>query len=479
MANILAGLGTAASALNAFTQALQVTQSNVANASTPGYARQTQTLVPLPSDIAAGDVGGVKPGIVISSRDEYAEQAVRNQSMLLGASSQDVSSLKDLQNTFDISGDTGIPYALNNLLQSFSAWGQSANDANARQLVIERATDLASAFNQAASSIATAAQNAEQQIGSTVNQINQFVSQLQYFNKRILAGETNDAGIDAQVHSILEQLSQYGNISATRQDNGSWTVLLGHTQVLIADQQYPISNGLEQPQSPPPVNANGAPNAVIRSADGIDITATITSGQLGSLLNFRNVTLASFTGDAQQQGTLNTMAQQFADRVNTLLETGNISTGTPPQQGVKLFTYNPADPTSTAQSLAVNPAITASQLAAITPGPPQVANGVPLELSALANPENAADEINGQSYASYYGNMAANVGNMLSEATNEQQVQQGAVAQAQNLRQQISGVDLNQEAITLIEFQRAYDANSRLISVLDQITADVINMISR
>src|SRR5215469_14598908 len=106
MANVLAGLGVAASALDAFTQALQVTQTNVANASTPGYARQTQTLVPLPSDIAAGDVGGVKAGIVISSRDEYAEQAVRNQSMLLGASSQDVSSLTDLQNTFDISGDT-------------------------------------------------------------------------------------------------------------------------------------------------------------------------------------------------------------------------------------------------------------------------------------------------------------------------------------------------------------------------------------
>lgn len=478
MSNLLASLGVAASALDAFTQVLQVTQGNVANGSTPGYARQTQTLVPLPFDASAGDPGGVRAGMVISSRDEYAEQTVRHQTLLLGAASQDVSSLTDLQNTFDISGNTGIPYSLNNLLQSFSAWGQSPNDANARQLVIDRATDLASAFNQASSSLATTEQNAEQRIGSTVTQINQLVGQLQHFNQRIMAGERNDAGIDAQVHDTLEQLSQYAGITAARQGNGTWTVVLGQTQLLVGDEQSDISSGLEQPTNPPPVNANAPASAVVRTADGADITSTINSGQLGSLLHFRNAVVPSYTGDAYQQGSLNMMAQQFADRVNTLLTNGNITSGTPPQPGIALFTYNTADPTSTARTLAVNPAITASQLAAITPGPPQIANGVPLALSALANPQNAADEINGQSYTSFYGGMASQAGSMLSDATNEQQVQQGAVAQAKNLRQQISGVDFNQEAITLIEFQRAYDANARLISVLDQVTADAINIIS-
>ena len=479
MSNLLAGLGVAASALDAFTQVLQVTQGNVANASTPGYARQTQTLIPLPSDIAGGDVGGVRAGIVISSRNEYAEQAVRRQEVLLGGASQDVSSLTDLQTTFDISGNTGIPYALNNLYQSFSAWGQSPTDANARQLVVERATDLAAAFNQAASSIATTANNAEQQIGNTVTQINQLVGQLQAFNKLIMAGQRNDAGIDAQVHSVLDQLSQYGDISATHEEDGSWTVLLGQTQLLIGTQQYNISSRLEQPANPAPVNANGPPPVAILASDGVDLTAKITMGQLGSLLHFRNTVLPSYTGDAYQQGSLNVMAQQFADRVNTLLQAGNITTGPAPQPGVALFTYDAANPTNAAQSLGVNPAIDAGQLAAISPGPPQIANGVPLALSALANPHSSADEIDGQSYTSYYGGLASNVGSMLSAATNEQQVQQGAVAQAKNLREQISGVDYNQEAITLIEFQRAYDANSRLISVLDQITSDAINMISR
>ena len=35
---------TAGGALNAYSQALEVVQNNVANASTPGYANQTQSL---------------------------------------------------------------------------------------------------------------------------------------------------------------------------------------------------------------------------------------------------------------------------------------------------------------------------------------------------------------------------------------------------------------------------------------------------
>jgi flagellar hook-associated protein 1 FlgK len=476
MSNILAGIGVAASALNAFTQVLQVTQSNVANASTPGYAKQTQTLDAMPFDVTKNDTGGVRAGIVLSSRDEYAEQSVRQETSLLGAASQSVSSLTDLQTTFDISGNTGIPYALNNLLQSFSAWGQSPNDANARQLVIDRATDLASAFNHAASQLQGTTQNAEQQIGNTVGEINQLVGNLQQYNQRIMAGEQHDAGLDAQVHSTLEQLSQYANISAAKQANGSWTVLIGQTQLLVGAEQYQISNAMEQPSNPPPTNTNGLPLSVIRAADGADITSQIATGQLGALLNFRNTVLPSYLGDGYQQGGLNIMAQQFADRVNSLLAGGNVTAGQP---GTALFTYDATDATHVAQTLALNPGITASQLAAISVGPPQVSNGVPLALSNLAAPQSSADEIDGESYTSYYGGMASRLGSQLAEATNDEQVQQSAVAQAKNLRQQRSGVDYNEEAITLIEFQRAYDANSRLISVLDQITSDAINMISR
>jgi flagellar hook-associated protein 1 FlgK len=73
--------------------------------------------------------------------------------------------------------------------------------------------------------------------------------------------------------------------------------------------------------------------------------------------------------------------------------------------------------------------------------------------------------------------MASTVGAALSAATSQQTTGQATLAQAQNLRQQSSGVSLDQEAMTLIEFQRAYEACSKMVTTLDQIIQDTIDMV--
>jgi flagellar hook-associated protein 1 FlgK len=474
-----------AGALDAYSQSLDVVQNNVSNANTPGYAAQTQSLISLPFDpTTTGADGGVMAGDVVSSRNDYAEQAVRQQTTLLGAATQNASSLSSLQTVFDISGNTGIPYALNNLLSSFSAWSESPSDTTAQQSVINNATDLAEAFQQASSSLGTIRQNTESQITGTVDQINQLSSQLSQYNQQIMTGDKNDPGLDAQIHSDLDQLAQYVNFTAAKQTDGTYTVLInGQVPLVMENQAFQIGNQMAQPTNPPPTNSgSSSPPALaeINASDGTDITAQVTGGQLGSLLNIRNTVLPTYIGDAYQAGNLNTMAQQFADTVNSALTSGEISSGPPPVSGIPLFTYDTTDNTNVAASLAVNPAATAGQLAAIstTAAGTTVSNGVPLALSQLTTPQSSAQEIDGESFTQYYGDMATNIGDQLQTATNEQTVQQSAVAQAQNLLQQYSGVNLDEEAVTLVQFQRAYEANSQMVSVLDTLTADTINMLS-
>lgn len=476
MVSLLSTLLTSSSALNAYEQVLEVTQNNVANSSTPGYAKQTQQLYALPLEPDVGLTGGVRAGAVQDSRDQYAEQNVWRQSVLLGQANQNVNSLTALQSLFDISGNTGIPQALDNLFSSFSAWGQSPTDREARQTVIDRATDLANAFQQTASGIQGVEQDTNQQLQQTVNQVNNLTGLLQGYNTQILGGDRNDAGLESQVYSTLEQLSQYVDINATQQADGSVTVLLnGQTPLLAGAQQYSISSTFQQPDDA--VYTQAPPAAHILASDGTDITAGVTTGQLGALLNLRNQVLPSYLGDAYQPGDLNTMAKQFADCVNQLLTSGNVSDGPPAQAGVALFTYDTTNDTNVAATLSVDPTVTPDQLAAIDPGPPEVANGIPLALSQLSNPQDAADEINGASFTAFYGNMAARAGSALNNATSQQTVQQSAVAQAQNLRQQSSGVNLDEEAMEVVEFQRAYQANAQLVTVLDQLTLDTINIL--
>jgi flagellar hook-associated protein 1 FlgK len=478
MSNLLASLASSAGALEAYGQVLETAQNNVSNASTPGYAKVSIDLYALPFDPQSGVTGGVRASQLVSSRDEFSELAVRQQTSLLGYQQQLVDSLTAIQSNFDISGDQGIPQALNNLFQSFSAWGATPDNEAARQTVVQRATDLAQCFQQAANNVSAQASNAEQQISQTLDQVNQLVGQLQGFNDIALRGNKDDSGLTANMHATLEQLSTLADVTATFQSDGTVDLMLnGDTPLLLGDKQYTITSSLYQPQDPPPTNANGPANVRILGADGKDITAETTGAQLGALLHLRNQVLPSYIGDAYQAGDLNVMAKQFADRVNSLLTSGNISDGPPPVPGVPLFTYDTANATNTAATLAVDPSVTPDQLAAISLGPPEVSNGVPLALSAMASPVQDADKVNGLSYSEFYGQLAGRVGSALSDATNNQDVQQSLLTQAQNLRQQYQGVSLDEEATILMQFQRAYQATSKFLTVLDQLTETAIDML--
>jgi len=95
----------------------------------------------------------------------------------------------------------------------------------------------------------------------------------------------------------------------------------------------------------------------------------------------------------------------------------------------------------------------------------------------LASPSAEDDKIDGVSFSEFYGQLAGSVGGKLNDAKNSQQVQQSLLAQAKDLRDQYSGVNLDEEAAILIQFQRAYQATSRFITVLDQLSQDTINLL--
>lgn len=477
MSNLLALLSNASSALDAYDRVLQVSQSNVANASTPGYAKQIVPLEALPLDPALGLPGGVTAGAMQSTRNEYAEQAVRRQTTLLGKQQQTATSLTALQAIFDISGTTGIPSALDNFFQSVSAWGQNPDNAATRQTVIERATDVAQSFQSAATAVQKLTTDTETQMKSTAGQVNRLVGQIQGYNRSILQSglAANDAGMDAQVHAALEELSTLVDFTSIQEADGTTSILLnGQTPLLLEDRQFGLQAGLVMPDDA--VNPSGAPRMQLLSGGGNDVTAQTSGGQLGALLDMRNRILPSISGDATQTGDLNRLAQGFADRVNEILTSG-VTDGATPTPGPPLFQYDATNATAAARTLAVDSSVAPEQLAVADPGPPYVGNGVPLALAGLALPQSDEDRIDGISYTEFYGRIAADVGSQLQAAQDGQQMQQSLVAQAKNQRQQLSGVSLDEEAMTLVEFQRAYEANSKFIAVLDQLMQDTLNIL--
>ena len=85
--------------------------------------------------------------------------------------------------------------------------------------------------------------------------------------------------------------------------------------------------------------------------------------------------------------------------------------------------------------------------------------------------------LDGGTFSQFYGSIAARIGQQKASADQDQQLHQQLLAQTQSVREQTSGVSLDEEATRLIEFQRAYQASAQLLSVLNQLTGSVINIL--
>ena len=452
MGSLMTALLNTANSMKAVEQALTVTENNVVNASTPGYAKQTATFVAQPFDLTVGLPGGVSAGPVQSSRDAFAEQAVRSQQTDVNYYQQKVSDLTSIESYFSTSSTSGIGPAMTSLFQSFSTLSVNPNDTVSRQNVINQAQTVAQNFQSTASGLESQGTNINSETSSTIANINQLAGVVATINgeNRVDPSGGVDAGVDAQLNSALEQLSQLVNFQALQQPDGTVTVYVGgQTPLVVGGQTFAISGDFSRPQT------------AVLSSTGSDITSQITGGQLSAMLDDKNNVLPGYIQS------LNTLAQGVADQVNTGLSNGIDENGASPS--TELFTYNAN--VGAAATLAVNP-LTPDQIAAALPGAPG-GNGNALNLAALANGANLSN----YTFAQFYGNIAARVGSDLSTATDNQTTKQSLLSQAQTLRQQASGVSLDEEAANLIAFQRAYQANAKMLTVLDTLTQDLMNVL--
>jgi len=468
---LFSSLNNSVEALRTIESALAVSQNNVSNASTPGYARQVAQIESQAFNLPAGLSGGVQYGGTQSTQDEYANQAVRTQLSAQGYFTGESDPLSSIQSLFDVTGQTGVTGALNNLFQSFSAWSATPNTTTA-QAVISQAQSVAQSFQSAAASLSQITTSTNQQISSNVSQINTLTAAIQQANIAIQSNTTPDAGLDANLHASLESLSQLADITVSFAPNGTATVLLGgQTPLVIGTQQYTIAANFAPTGTPTIPDAT--PDARILDSNGQDITSQISQGSLGGLLNVRNTTLPSLQGDGQQQGALNQLAQQVADRVNSILTSAQTSGGQP---GTALFTYSATSPADIAQTLALDPNITANTLAPVNPGPPLVSNGAALQLANLGSSTAPADEISGQTILQFLSNMATQAGQSASDAQTGSNLHAQLLAQSRTLQTQVSGVSLDAEAAEVLQLQQGYQAASKMVSVINTLSDALLSM---
>ena len=465
MSNLLASLRSSANALDVLTQAAGVTQNNISNAGTAGYTRQRVRVEARAFDPFSGLSGGVQFGGIQNARDAYAEHSVRTQNGKSTAAEARSTSLTRLEQSLQLSSGDSIPTALNRLFGAFSAWAVAPDDIGSKQNIKTAGEGLASAFRGVAQQLDGLGADNANQIREVVDRVNRLTGRVREFNADIRAGATDDAGVDAGIHATLDELSADVDVQAMKQADGTFTLLLnGQHPILIGLDQYELSVSLEIPADATRPGAQR--NAVLRVGEDVqDITSSLDGARLGALLEFRHETLAGVQGDSHKQGQLDELAEKIMNRLNAAWP--------PPAHP---FFVAGASSVSIAHVLSVNPALTPAMLDAVEPGPPPVSNGKALQLAALANPILDSDKIDGLSFTTFYGKIAGGVGSKLNDAAFDRDSQAQLLAQAEAFRDKLSGVSLDEEALSLLEFQRAYEASARMVTVLDEMLQTAVNL---
>lgn len=453
MGSISSVLSSATQALLAETGALQVTSNNIANANTPGYSRQ----IPIFEEAAPTSDGNLSigNGVVLegyqSVRDELVSSQIQQETQSRSSANAQLGTLQQIQPTFTTSTQD-IGTEITALFTSLSSLSTNPTSSAERQGVLAAGNNLAAAFNQA-SNVLTRQQTAlNSPVAQDVNQINQLTQQIAALNPQIAeltATGQNAGSLQDQQGQLVLKLSNLTNVSTTQTPQGETLTTGSGTPLVVGSQSYALHSATGSDGMQHVLDQNGA-----------DITAVISSGDLGGMIQTRDQTIPGLLNQ------LDTLANQLGTAFNAAQAKGFDQNGV---AGGNFFTL-PA--TVTGSAGAISMAITdPTKIAASSDGTAGSNGNVP-NFSALQTNALPAGNTPGEAYA----NMVYQVGSLTSNANAESSATAASLLQLNDQLSSVSGVSVDQEAANLITFQTAYQAAARVISTMQAMFSVTMTM---
>ena len=460
MSSITSLIDIAQQALMADQEALNVTSNNVANQNTAGYTRQVVNFQATDTVTLSGaTVGSGVTASATSQRNRVLEQQVQQQTQTQAQSGALESALQQVENIFSLSStassasSTVLGTAVDSFFSSLSALASNPADTATRQNVLAAATTLAGAFNSASNQLAQVSTSLNQQVVGDVGQVNSLTTTIAALNTQITSASPNaDAGaLEDQRQLAIAQLSQLVGLDQISTENNGITLTTSGGAVLVdGSKSFPVST-----------TQVGGTTHILAGVGGQDVTANLTGGDLGGVLQARDQQLPSY------QSALDSLAYGIGTQVNQQNSLGLDGNGNP---GAALFTL-PTTQSGAAAQIAVtttNP----SAVAAAGTGEGSAGNTNASALAGLSS----ANLVGGQTASGFLASFLGQIGSDVSAATTNNSVQQTTLTQLTTQRDSFSAVSLDQEAANLTQYQRAYQSAAQVFNIANTVMASALNL---
>ena len=272
-------LNIGASALLTARYGLDITGQNLGNVDTAGYSRQRLNQVASigASGLSNAIVGnGVWVGSIKRIGSEYVEKQLRQATSTDEFNTVTQNCYTNLQSFFNELSGNSLSDSMSNFWDAMSDFSSHVEKVGLRSTVLSEAEQMTGRFNQLASQLNSYKTDTNDEIASSVAEINKLLNSVAELNRHIVTSEVGGVtgrsanDLRDQRGEAIKELYGYMDIDVVEEANGSFIVSLHGRNLVYFDQvkevsmeQIPDGNGLLSNQ---PVFAGD--NFPLRPSDG-------------------------------------------------------------------------------------------------------------------------------------------------------------------------------------------------------------------
>jgi flagellar hook-associated protein 1 FlgK len=460
------GLNTAYLGLTAARQGMNLAGQNIANAGTAGYTRQRIEQSAVGAAAATGlNAAGPRAGQGVSVDgiarlgSSFLDGGVRSTAAQAGYTAFRSAELQRSEATLQEPGPHGISTALQGFWAAWQGVSNRPGEAAPAGVLLQAASTLAGKVNAGYQSLESQWTQVRGETQNTVAAVNEAAARVAGFNgtiRSVLAsgGNANEL-IDAR-NQVTETIAALAGGTVRENADGTADVLIGGNALVSGTSTRNLALGGQSTMT-----SNGGP-VQVEWADRAGVPAGLDSGKLAGAVSLLAPASAGTGGAiAEAAASYNTFAAKLMDDVNTVHSSGQSTTGT---GGLAFFATDATGPA--ALSLRVVPT-NAAGIATGADGAGRLDGSIADKLAQLGTGANSPD-------ATWTG-VVTGIGISSRSAQQHEQLANAASIAAAGQRDSGSSVSLDEENISLLSNQHAYQAAARVMTAVDEALDVLIN----
>lgn len=459
------GLNTAYTALVAARQGLDVVGQNIANASTDGYTRQRVNTSAIGSVAQVGPLStrfsvgqGVSVDGIARLGNTFLDARARTASAASGYWDARSSAMTTLEGTLQEPGSNGISASLQKFWAAWSDMGNNAGKPAPAAVLLSQANALAAQVATGYQQIDAQWSSVRQETEGNVTALNDAGRQIADLNARIrttvASGAPANEMIDQRTTLAATVAKLAGGIVRESPD-GTVEVLIGGNALVSGTifnevklgGSYLMAGAGADPVQLEWASRPGSPIALDGGAiaGGLAVLAPADGSGTGGAL-------------AEAAASYNTFATQLAGQVNAIHSTGAIADGT---TGHDFFALDATLPP------ALGLKVTPTDVSGISTGTGGLDGSIADKIAQIGLAAGSPDSL--------WSTIVSGIGAASKSAGQQSSIADLTTTTAVGAQLSNSSVDLDEENMNMLTYQRAYQGAARVMTAVDELLDTLIN----